>query len=107
MGWLRGQQLHQTTRKRMLRRNQQIGGDEVHKVDRVLDVRQGELVWVAGTVYMEMPLKPNILDDISKHVKLTNECLLPIHVLTCFVALDCRTASSSEVHLWRKRSNHA
>jgi DNA polymerase delta subunit 2 len=40
----------------------------VHKVDRVLDVRQGELVWVAGTVYMEMPLKPNILDDISKHV---------------------------------------
>lgn len=49
---------------------QQIGGDEVHKVDRVLDVRQGELVWVAGTVYMEMPLKPNILDDISKHVNL-------------------------------------
>ncbi|KAI5239517.1 hypothetical protein E4T43_06718 [Aureobasidium subglaciale] len=45
----------------------EIGGDEVHKVDRVLDVRQGELVWVAGTVYMEMPLKPNILDDISKH----------------------------------------
>lgn len=40
----------------------------MHKVDRVLDVRQGELVWVAGTVYMEMPLKPNILDDISKHV---------------------------------------
>ncbi|KAG9635582.1 hypothetical protein KCU64_g14963, partial [Aureobasidium melanogenum] len=45
----------------------EIGGDEVRKVDRVLDVRQGELVWVAGTVYMEMPLKPNILDDISKH----------------------------------------
>jgi len=53
----------------MLKEYQQIGGDEVHKVDRVLDVRQGELVWVAGTVYMEMPLKPNILDDISKHVK--------------------------------------
>lgn len=44
----------------------QIGGEEVRKVDRVLDVRQGELVWVTGTVYMEMPLKPNILDDISK-----------------------------------------
>jgi DNA polymerase delta subunit 2 len=43
----------------------------------VLDVRQGELVWVAGTVYMEMPLKPNILDDISKHVKLTENCRLP------------------------------
>jgi len=45
-----------------------IAGDEVHKVDRVLDVRQGELCWVAGTVYMDMPLKPNILDDISKDV---------------------------------------
>jgi len=38
----------------------------VRQVDRVLDVRQGELCWVAGTIYMEMPLKPNILDDISK-----------------------------------------
>lgn len=49
----------------------------MHKVDRVLDVRQGELVWVAGTVYMEMPLKPNILDDISKHVKFTQNNPLP------------------------------
>jgi len=44
----------------------QIGGEEVRKVERVLDVRQGELCWVTGTVYMEMPLKPNILEDISK-----------------------------------------
>jgi len=28
----------------------------------------GELCWVTGTVYMDMPLKPNILDDISKDV---------------------------------------
>lgn len=40
--------------------------DSVSKVDRVLDVRQGEICWVTGTVYMDMPLKPNILDDISK-----------------------------------------
>jgi DNA polymerase delta subunit 2 len=46
----------------------QIAGEEVRRVDRVLDVRQGELCWVAGTVYMEMPLKPNILEDISKDV---------------------------------------
>ncbi|KAL8800619.1 MAG: hypothetical protein Q9200_007193 [Gallowayella weberi] len=44
----------------------EIAGEKVHRVDRVLDVRQGELCWVAGTVYMDMPLKPNILDDISK-----------------------------------------
>ncbi|KAI9842301.1 MAG: hypothetical protein M1838_003184 [Thelocarpon superellum] len=44
----------------------QIAGEAVRRVDRVLDVRQGELCWVTGTVYMDMPLKPNILDDISK-----------------------------------------
>ncbi|KAI9718322.1 MAG: hypothetical protein M1828_006724 [Chrysothrix sp. TS-e1954] len=44
----------------------EIAGDVVHKVERVLDVRQGELCWVTGTVYWDMPLKPNILDDISK-----------------------------------------
>ena len=41
----------------------------MHRVERVLDVRQGELCWVTGTVYMDMPLKPNILDDISKDVR--------------------------------------
>lgn len=45
-----------------------IGGEAVKKVDRVLDVRQGELCWVTGTVYMEMPLKPSILEDVSKDV---------------------------------------
>jgi DNA polymerase delta subunit 2 len=44
----------------------QIGGEQVRKVERVLDVRQGELCWVTGTIYLEMTLKPNILDDISK-----------------------------------------
>ncbi|KAJ4145501.1 hypothetical protein LMH87_004350 [Akanthomyces muscarius] len=43
-----------------------IGGETASKVDRVLDVRQGELCWVAGTVYMDMALKPNILEDVSK-----------------------------------------
>ncbi|KAK6334060.1 hypothetical protein TWF696_002562 [Orbilia brochopaga] len=44
----------------------EIAGEGVRRVERVLDVRQGELCWVAGTVYMEMPLKPNVLEDISK-----------------------------------------
>ncbi|KAI1867986.1 uncharacterized protein JN550_006793 [Neoarthrinium moseri] len=43
-----------------------IGGEEVKQVDRVLDIRQGELCWVVGTVYMEMALKPNIMEDVSK-----------------------------------------
>ncbi|POS79431.1 DNA polymerase subunit delta-2 [Diaporthe helianthi] len=43
-----------------------LGGETAKKADRVLDVRQGELCWVAGTVYVDMSLKPNILDDVSK-----------------------------------------
>ncbi|OLN86916.1 DNA polymerase delta small subunit [Colletotrichum chlorophyti] len=43
-----------------------IGGEEARRVNRVLDVRQGELCWVTGTVYMDMQLKPNILEDVSK-----------------------------------------
>lgn len=41
------------------------------KVLRVLDVKKGELCWIMGTVYMEMPLKPNILEDIGKDVRLS------------------------------------
>ncbi|KAK4104867.1 hypothetical protein N658DRAFT_521432 [Parathielavia hyrcaniae] len=43
-----------------------LGGETATKVDRVLDVRQGQLCWVAGTVYMDMPLKPSVLEDVSK-----------------------------------------
>jgi len=45
-----------------------VGGEPARQVDRVLDVKQGELCWVIGTVYMEMKLKPNILDDVTKDV---------------------------------------
>lgn len=45
-----------------------VAGEEAKKVDRVLDVKQGELCWVVGTVFMAMSLKPDILDDVSKDV---------------------------------------
>ncbi len=45
-----------------------IGDEPAKKVERVLDIRQGELCWVSGTVYMDMALKPNILEDVSKDV---------------------------------------
>lgn len=54
-----------------------IGGETAKKVHRVLDVRQGELCWVTGTVYMDMPLKPNILEDVSKDV---SSCLAHQHL---------------------------
>ncbi|KFA67538.1 hypothetical protein S40285_04234 [Stachybotrys chlorohalonatus IBT 40285] len=43
-----------------------IGDEQAKRVDRVLNVRQGELCWVVGTVYMAMSLKPDILEDVSK-----------------------------------------
>lgn len=44
----------------------EIAGEKANRVHRVLDVRQGQLCWVVGTFYMDLPLKPNILEDISK-----------------------------------------
>jgi hypothetical protein len=38
-------------------------------VDRVLDVVKGKLSYIIGTVYVEMKLKPNVLDDIAKDVR--------------------------------------
>lgn len=73
-----------------------IAGDTVHKVDRVLDVRQGELCWVAGTVYMDMPLKPNILDDISKDVRI--EPLSPNGPSDVVLALDSGTTTTRKVY---------
>ncbi|KAF2015965.1 DNA polymeras-like protein subunit delta-2 [Aaosphaeria arxii CBS 175.79] len=68
MYFLRLSQLKEAVRQRAEQEwgDFKLGKEKAVKVDRVLDVRQGELCWVIGTVYMEMALKPNILDDISK-----------------------------------------
>jgi hypothetical protein len=46
------------------RKNPQTG-----KASRVLDIKPGALTVVIGTVYMEMRLKPNILEDIAREVR--------------------------------------
>ena len=69
---------HRTTRADCVLK---LAGEKAKRVDRVLDVRQGELSWVIGTVYMDMPMKPNVLDDISKevsHSELESKCLLTL-----------------------------
>ncbi|KAI0807245.1 DNA polymerase alpha/epsilon subunit B-domain-containing protein [Fomes fomentarius] len=43
----------------------EVTGDPVF-VPRVLDVEKGQLCFIIGTVYMEMPLKPNVLEDIAR-----------------------------------------
>ena len=50
-----------------------IAGQRAKHVERVLDVRQGELVWVVGTVYMDLPLKPNVLEDLARDVYLHHD----------------------------------
>lgn len=37
-------------------------------VPRVLDVVKSQLCWILGTVYMDMPLKPNVLQDLGRDV---------------------------------------
>jgi hypothetical protein len=39
-------------------------------VEKILDVQQGEISYLVGTIYMDMKLKPNILDDITKDVRM-------------------------------------
>ena len=38
-------------------------------VPRVLEVVKGKLCYIVGTVYMDMPLKPNVLEDIARDVR--------------------------------------
>ncbi|KAI6038987.1 DNA polymerase alpha/epsilon subunit B-domain-containing protein [Pisolithus marmoratus] len=35
-------------------------------VRRVLDVVKSQLCWIIGTIYMDMPLKPNVLEDLGR-----------------------------------------
>lgn len=35
---------------------------------RVLDVESGKVCFIVGTVYMDMVLKPNVLEDLAREV---------------------------------------
>jgi DNA polymerase delta subunit 2 len=45
-----------------------VAGQQAKQIERVLDIRQGELGWVVGTIYMDLPLKPNVLEDLARDV---------------------------------------
>ncbi len=89
-----------------------IGGERAKHMERVLDVRQGELCWVVGTVYMDMPLKPDVLDDVTKDVS-EGPSLDALHCqggasADYQVALDICSALGPEILLrGRKRGFHA
>lgn len=41
-------------------------------VKRVLDVERGQVCYVVGTVYTDMALKPNVLEDLAREVSTHN-----------------------------------
>jgi hypothetical protein len=43
--------------------------NKVAHVPRVLDVVKGQTCYIIGTVYMVMPLKANVLEDIAQDVR--------------------------------------
>ncbi|KAJ7172733.1 DNA polymerase alpha/epsilon subunit B-domain-containing protein [Mycena filopes] len=47
------------------RRWHDIKGDPV-LVPKVLEVEKSQLCYIVGTVYMDMPLKPNVMEDIAR-----------------------------------------
>ncbi|EMR10955.1 hypothetical protein PNEG_01100 [Pneumocystis murina B123] len=49
---------------------------KVKRASRLLDIVHGEVCWIIGTIYIDVPLKPNILKDIRKDywmISSTNE----------------------------------
>jgi len=40
-------------------------------VPRILEVQQGSICYIIGTVYCSMPLKPDVLEDLTREVSLT------------------------------------
>ncbi|KAI0646842.1 DNA polymerase alpha/epsilon subunit B-domain-containing protein [Trametes meyenii] len=57
--------LRQYVEQRAKRRWNEVAGNPVF-VPRVLDVEKGQLCFIVGTVYMDMPLKPNVLEDVAR-----------------------------------------
>jgi len=45
-------------------------------VRRVLDIEKGQLCYAIGTIYMDMPLKPNVMEAIAKDVRSPLYCII-------------------------------
>ncbi|KAJ8078527.1 DNA polymerase delta small subunit Cdc1 [Marasmius tenuissimus] len=63
--YMRLLELKPRVEERALKRWKDIEGSPT-LVPRVLEVTKGKLCYIIGTVYMDMPLKPNVMEDIAK-----------------------------------------
>lgn len=41
---------------------------------RILELNRGQPCYIVGTVYMDMPLKPNVLEDMARSVSVHTFC---------------------------------
>lgn len=48
----------------------------------ILKVERSKLGYIIGTIYMEMPLKPNILEDLARDVRLRRALLIRVSELS-------------------------
>ena len=53
-----------------------------HMLERLLDIRPGQMVAVCGVVYCNMRLKPDVLEDLTREVRATDGCACPVLELT-------------------------
>ncbi|KAJ6546452.1 DNA polymerase alpha/epsilon subunit B-domain-containing protein [Mycena vulgaris] len=54
-----------------------IAGNPV-LVPKVLEVEKSQLCYIVGTVYMDMPLKPNVMEDIARDVEFDTPTAAPV-----------------------------
>lgn len=47
---------------------QRLASDRAVHVQRVLDVLPGQTAFILGTIYVDAPLKPNVLDSVTRNV---------------------------------------
>jgi DNA polymerase delta subunit 2 len=53
---------------RLVHFRQRLESNEALHVERVLDVLPGQRAFILGTVYVDAPLKPNVLDSVTRNV---------------------------------------
>lgn len=66
-------------------------------VPRALEVEKGKLCYVIGTVYMDMPLKPNVMVDIARDVSPKLSLRARLICIEHGVAIYSPTSSTREV----------
>lgn len=71
-------------------------------VPRVLEVVKSQLCYIVGTVYLDMPLKPNVLEDIGRDVR-SHLPPMATHVLRATHCYLCSMVCGHSTQYLRRR----